>query len=34
MNYWDEQLCPPLVEKRKKREARERKRQEVIATDT
>jgi len=34
VNYWDEQLCPPLVEKRKKREARERKRQEVIATDT
>ena len=34
VNYWDEQLCPPLVEKRKKREAREHKRQEVIATDT
>ena len=34
VNYWDEHLCPPLVEKRKKRETRERKRQEVIASDT
>jgi NosR/NirI family nitrous oxide reductase transcriptional regulator len=35
VTYWDEHRCPPLVEKRKKRESREKKRaQQVIASDT
>jgi len=36
VTYWDEHRCPPLVEKRKKRETREQKRRaaEVIASDS
>lgn len=34
VTYWDDQKCPPLVEKRKKRESRERKSDGVIASDT
>jgi polyferredoxin len=35
VSYWDEHRCPPLVEKRKKREVREKKRaQHVIASDS
>lgn len=33
VTYWDEQRCPPLVEKRKKREVREKKKAEYIASD-
>ena len=36
VTYWDEHRCPPLVDKRKKRETREQKRRaaEVIASDS
>ncbi len=34
VTYWDDRRCPPLVEKRKKREVKERKAQGVIASDT
>ncbi len=34
VTYWDDQRCPPLVEKRKKREVRQRKARGVIATDS
>ena len=34
VTYWDDQKCPPLVEKRKKRETREKKASGVIASDT
>jgi NosR/NirI family nitrous oxide reductase transcriptional regulator len=34
VTYWDDQQCPPLVEKRKKRESREKKASGVIASDT
>jgi polyferredoxin/Na+-translocating ferredoxin:NAD+ oxidoreductase RnfG subunit len=34
VTYWDEHRCPPLVEKRKKREAREKRAHEVIASDS
>jgi len=34
VTYWDEHHCPPLVEKRKKRENRENKAQGVIASDS
>lgn len=34
VTYWDNQKCPPLVDKRKKRESRESKHENVIATDT
>ena len=33
VTYWDEHRCPPLVEKRKKRENREKKARGVIASD-
>ncbi len=33
VTYWDDQRCPPLVEKRKKREMRQRKAAGVIASD-
>lgn len=34
VTYWDDQKCPPLVEKRKKRESRTATNERVIATDT
>ncbi|MEH6634379.1 MAG: 4Fe-4S binding protein [Halioglobus sp.] len=34
VTYWDEQRCPPLVEKRKKRERRQQKSTDVIASDS
>jgi len=34
VTYWDDHQCPPLVEKRKKREARQRKARGVIASDS
>jgi NosR/NirI family nitrous oxide reductase transcriptional regulator len=34
VSYWDDHKCPPLVEKRKKREAREARAQGVIASDS
>jgi NosR/NirI family nitrous oxide reductase transcriptional regulator len=34
VTYWDEHRCPPLVDKRKKREKREMKSGEVIASDS
>jgi len=34
VTYWDEHRCPPLVEKRKKRENREKKARGVIASDS
>ena len=34
VTYWDDRQCPPLVEKRKKRERRENKAQGLIASDT
>ena len=34
VTYWDEHRCPPLVEKRKKRENRENKARGVIASDS
>jgi NosR/NirI family nitrous oxide reductase transcriptional regulator len=34
VTYWDDRQCPPLVDKRKKRETRENKSRGVIATDT
>ena len=34
VTYWDDKRCPPLVEKRKKREAKEKKARGVIASDT
>jgi len=34
VTYWDEQRCPPLVEKRKKRERRQQKSTNVIASDS
>jgi NosR/NirI family transcriptional regulator, nitrous oxide reductase regulator len=33
VTYWDDHRCPPLVEKRKKQERREKKRSPVIASD-
>jgi polyferredoxin len=33
VTYWDDQICPPLVDKRKRREERERKQQALIQTD-
>jgi NosR/NirI family nitrous oxide reductase transcriptional regulator len=33
VTYWDEHRCPPLVEKRKKREKRENRQQGIIASD-
>ena len=33
VTYWDDRQCPPLVDKRKKRETRERKARGVIASD-
>ena len=34
VTYWNDQQCPPLVDKRKKREARQNKARGVIASDT
>ena len=34
VTYWDEQRCPPLVDKRKKREKREQNAREVLASDS
>jgi polyferredoxin/Na+-translocating ferredoxin:NAD+ oxidoreductase RnfG subunit len=34
VTYWDDRQCPPLVEKRKRRETREQKTRGVIASDT
>jgi len=34
VTYWDDERCPPLVEKRKKRETREAKARGVIASDS
>ncbi|MEH6569574.1 MAG: 4Fe-4S binding protein [Halioglobus sp.] len=34
VTYWDENRCPPLVEKRKKRETREQKSKKIIASDS
>lgn len=33
VTYWDDQRCPPLVDKRKRREERERKQKALIGTD-